>query len=333
MAYVFVNKIATIRVFCHKVLPAVYDESLSYLEQLAKLSYKMNETIESVNALNDNVDTLNDAVIDFGSRLETVEGEIAGFEAEVRESFANLEASINASVDAKLAEVDTAISEIDGKLADVKEEQRQFEIKITNRVNRLENDLIKLINDEIAYINIMYSNLAIELSEYIEEKVEEAISEIPDLTTIYVIDPTNGKLEKIQDAVNNMFYYLVNSLTIDEYNRLQLTITELNDLMVNSIPRGFTIKEWLTKAKNWLVEQLDIARVEWLAYPHSAVWDYLRGKKVWHDRNVDVNQMLIQASGCYSCGELNAQNITFGDIADAAINCFQYVMNANNLLV
>ena len=333
MAYVFVNKIATIRVFCHKVLPAVYDESLSYLEQLAKLSYKMNETIESVNALNDNVDTLNDAVIDFGNRLEAVEGEIAGFEAEVRESFANLEASINASVDAKLAEVDTAIGEIDSKLADVTEEQRQFEIKITNRVDKLENDLTSIINDEIAYLNNMYSALAAELREYIEEKVQEAISEIPDLTTIYVIDPTNGKLEKIQDVVNNIFYYLVDTLTIDEYNRLQLTVTELNDLTVNSIPRGFTIKEWLTKAKTWLIKQLDIARVEWLAYPHSAVWDYLRGIKVWHDRNVDVNQMLIQASGCYSCGELDAQNITFGDITDAEISCFQYVMNANNLLV
>ena len=172
MAYVFVNKIATIRVFCHKVLPAVYDESLSYLEQLAKLSYKMNETIESVNALNDNVDTLNDAVIDFGNRLETVEGEIAGFEAEVRESFANLEASINTSVDAKLAEVDIAIGEIDGKLADVTEEQRRFEIKITNRVNGLERDLtncyesIEDYKSKISNYDYEHSNEGVDDYEY-----------------------------------------------------------------------------------------------------------------------------------------------------------------------
>ena len=102
--------------------------------------------------------------------------------------------------------------------------------------------------------------------------------------------------------------------------------------MVDSIPRGFSIKEWLTRAREFLVKQLAIARVEFLAYPHSVVWDYLRGVKVWHDRNVDVNQMLIQASGCYSCGELNAQNISYGDIADAEISCFQYVMYANSLV-
>ena len=60
MAYLSVDKIAVIRLQLHKVLPAVYDESLSYLEGLSKLTYKLNETIGAVNALNDNVDTLND---------------------------------------------------------------------------------------------------------------------------------------------------------------------------------------------------------------------------------------------------------------------------------
>ena len=326
MAYVFVNKIASIRVFCHKVLPAVYDESLSYLEQLAKLAYKVNETIDSVNALNDNVDTLNDAVIDFGNRLEVVEGEISGFEAEVRDSFATLEANINASVDAKLAEVDT-------KLDSVTSELTAFENEITNRVNTLERTLTTIVSDEIAALNALYASLADNLRRYIEDKVEEAISDIPDLTNIYVIDPTSGKLEKVQTAINNIFYFqLDHALTVDEYNRLELTVNELNDLMVDSIPRGFTIKEWLTRAKEYLVKQLAIARVEFLAYPHSVVWDYLRGVKVWHDRNVDVNQMLIQASGCYSCGELNSQNITYDDIADAEISCFQYAMYANSLI-
>lgn len=326
MAYVFVNKIASIRVFCHKVLPAVYDESLSYLEQLSKLAYKVNETIESVNALNDNVDTLNDAVIDFGNRLEAVEGEITGFEAEVRASFAALEASINASVDAKLAEVDD-------KFSDLSNQMMAFEKMITNRVDTLEATLTETLNDEIAALNALYASLASELRDYIEEKVNEAISDIPDLTNIYVIDPTTGNMEKVQTVINNMFdFFLDHAFTIDEYNRLALTVNELNDLMVDDIPRGFTIKEWLTKARELLVKQLDIVRVEFIAYPHSAVWDYLRGLKVWHDRNVDVNQMLIQTSGCYSCGELNSKNITMGNIRDAEISCFQYAMYANSLI-
>ena len=34
---------------CVKVLPTVYDDSLSYYEQLCKLTNKMNETVEFIN--------------------------------------------------------------------------------------------------------------------------------------------------------------------------------------------------------------------------------------------------------------------------------------------
>lgn len=34
---------------CQKVLPASYDDSLSYYEQLCKLTEKMNEIIEAIN--------------------------------------------------------------------------------------------------------------------------------------------------------------------------------------------------------------------------------------------------------------------------------------------
>ena len=334
MAYTYVDKICTIRLKLHKVLPAVYDESLSYLEGLSKLAYKLNEAIDATNALNDNVDVLNDSVTDLNERVTTVESEIDGFEQDVNDRFGQLEVQINASVDAKLAEVDTAIAGIDSKLESVVDEQQKFENAVNSRITTLERTLTDIINEELAYLNAMYSRLADELRNYIEEKVEEAINSIPDLTNIYVIDPTTGILSKVNDAITNIFYFeLVEALTIDEYNKLQLTVNELNDLMVDSVPRGFTIHEWLNRAKTWLVKQLDIARVEFLAYPHSAVWDYLAGKKVWHDRNVDINQMLVQISGGYSCGELGNASITFGDIADADIKCIDYVMKANMILV
>ena len=37
------------RFFANKVLPLVYDDSLSYYEVLAKLTGKVNEVIENVN--------------------------------------------------------------------------------------------------------------------------------------------------------------------------------------------------------------------------------------------------------------------------------------------
>lgn len=37
------------RIFCQKVLPLVYDDSLSYYETLGRLTNKLNELIESIN--------------------------------------------------------------------------------------------------------------------------------------------------------------------------------------------------------------------------------------------------------------------------------------------
>lgn len=42
-----------IRFWCHKILPLVYDNSLSYYETLCKFSNKLNELIQFINDLID----------------------------------------------------------------------------------------------------------------------------------------------------------------------------------------------------------------------------------------------------------------------------------------
>lgn len=52
------EKLTGFRYWCYKVLPLVYDDSLSYYELLCKVVKKLNETIENTNQLNDNVQEL-----------------------------------------------------------------------------------------------------------------------------------------------------------------------------------------------------------------------------------------------------------------------------------
>ena len=51
------------RFWCQKVLPTVYDDSLSYYELLTKVVNYLNDTIDNVEALNDNVQNIYDAYI------------------------------------------------------------------------------------------------------------------------------------------------------------------------------------------------------------------------------------------------------------------------------
>ena len=52
------REIGKFKAWCRRVLPAVYDDSLSYYEQLTKLVAKLNEAIDSINEIGSGFDEL-----------------------------------------------------------------------------------------------------------------------------------------------------------------------------------------------------------------------------------------------------------------------------------
>lgn len=62
--------IPLIRHYCQKVLPAVYDDSLSYYECICKLVHKINEIIEAYAPYGDTIKNLQDAVEELQKELE-----------------------------------------------------------------------------------------------------------------------------------------------------------------------------------------------------------------------------------------------------------------------
>lgn len=329
-----VDKITHIRLLCKKVLPAVYDESLSYMEGLAKLTFKLNETITSVNALNDNVDTLNDSVIDLNNRVTNVENTLATTLDNLQKELDAAIADNNAKVDAKLAEVDAELVNVDARVTALEQGIDDRFNELEARINKAIRDLTVLVQEELNLINDVYAKFEQDMKDYVEEEIRKALENIPDLTNIYVIDPTTGKLSKVQVAINNIFIFSAyNAFTVDEWNELGMNISEANSIMVKSIPRGLTIYEWLRDAKRILLTQVLPSVAEKFAYPHTFVFDYLGGAKIWHDRNVDINQQLIAASGCYCCDELVTMGFNCDEIIGFNLTYFDYVMRANKLMV
>lgn len=338
MSYTTVDKIAFIRLQLHKVLPAVYDESLSYLEGLAKLTYKVNETIEAVNGLNDNVDLLNDSVTELNSRVTAVEGEIDGFEAEINKRIAELEEDVNAKVDTAISsmetEVDSKLAEVDVKLVDMDNRISAMEVYVQTTVDKLITDFTALINEEIRRINELYLSFEGEMRQYVIDTVNELIQNIPDLTNIYVISPASGQLVKVQVAINEIFdFNLYNALTCDEINELGFTCNELNSLMVDSLPRGFTVREWLHDAKKLLMKILPVAKIEKWLQPHSVEYGVLNGIKDWLYKNVEVNTSMWAWSGCFTCNELITLGKTCDELIAYGLSCDEYVLKANTVIV
>lgn len=69
--------------YCHKVLPAAFDDSLSYYEQICRLTQKVNETIEQFNGLQEQIDAINSHLDDVDDDLASLHGELGNLESKV----------------------------------------------------------------------------------------------------------------------------------------------------------------------------------------------------------------------------------------------------------
>ena len=67
------DKIAPLKFWTHKILPLVYEESLSYYEVLCKVAQKLNETIEKVNLSTEEVATIREIVDGIKETVEAIE--------------------------------------------------------------------------------------------------------------------------------------------------------------------------------------------------------------------------------------------------------------------
>lgn len=76
-----------LRFWCQKVLPAVYDQSLSYYEVLCKLAAFLNKMVEELEKMQDNIDALHKAYKDL---QDWVNAEIARFETHMEQHFDDL---------------------------------------------------------------------------------------------------------------------------------------------------------------------------------------------------------------------------------------------------
>lgn len=185
--------------YYRKVLPAVYDDSLSYYEQLCRIKYKLNEVIKNLNDLEENLPSYVKQAIDEA---------LGGWEERMEAQFAEQ----NARIAAAEKKIDDSVAEMQTRLDAA---IREMEQTINAQLNALYLILVNGINANRAYIDSQISLLK---------------AEFPDLSTVYVVSPVDGQLVKIQDCVNDMYNVLrYGALTAAQYDALQLTAKVYDD--------------------------------------------------------------------------------------------------------
>ena len=231
------DNIKTFRFYCQKILPLVYDDSLSYIETLYKVSSKLNEVIDDYNELIDYYNTLPQLLEQITAKLS----ELDDFVDTINREFAELDARLTAKVDKKLAKVDEELAK---SLELIEHEMAELEAKVNVEIERLRIELTQVINSQLAVFRT-----ELELSEnntkaWTEARLNEFLAELPDVQNVLVYNMITGKLEPVQDVIASMYDVMRDGLTAYEYDRLRLTASEYDNWIVNSIPRGLKAVEY-----------------------------------------------------------------------------------------
>lgn len=129
----FLTKVKT---YCAKVLPLVFDNSLSYYEFLCKMCHKLNETIDALNAENLNI-------IEF---THMVQLEIEKFEKYIDERLTNFENNMKAEWEEYKAAINAAFEEFKNQMRTEWEQEKEinknFRENLLSEFNTLKKDII-----------------------------------------------------------------------------------------------------------------------------------------------------------------------------------------------
>lgn len=110
--------IDNLRYWCHKILPLVYDDSLSYYEVLCKTSAKLNEVIDSTNGLLNAWNTYkNDIDKAFGDYTAGLDKKFDDLTDKIDADFLRYKATVNDSIRNEFAEQERRLTAQDDKIS------------------------------------------------------------------------------------------------------------------------------------------------------------------------------------------------------------------------
>ena len=134
-----------LRFWCQKVLPAVYDQSLSYYELLCKLAAFLNKMVEELEKMQDNIDDLHKAYKDL---QDWVNAEIARFEAHMEQHFDDLTRELWNRFEEYKNNTNTTLQQW----------FHEYETTTTNNLNKKFNDFVNNANTRIEQMFNTYTS-------------------------------------------------------------------------------------------------------------------------------------------------------------------------------
>lgn len=180
-------------IFCPKIVPLVYDDSLSYYEFLNKLMVKLNEVITFANQINANVDYLREIV-------ERIQALIDGFDARItanEQDIANLKIAMES--------VNTIIEGINSTLTDMQADIDANSGAIENLAQDVEreiNSAIVPLQDSVMSLSLTVANNTSRITVLEEAAFDPSSIVMSNMPFNYALSTLNGNANGMRIVVD-----------------------------------------------------------------------------------------------------------------------------------
>lgn len=226
-----------------RTLPTAYDDTLSYLEVVDKLIYKVNEVIESIDEIQSEWESEKADIERVKTSVSKLESDFDNFKSEMQSEFNNFSDKVRADVQTQFDELTESVNT---KISNFENEVNTNFDNLTNNVN---SSLTSIRSDILAFKNTItsYVDNKIEVVEtkhsrdiqLVNEKIDNLEFEYPP-----ILNMITGRYDTIQNVLE-MLYSMVrtDALTCTEFDALVITCNDFDDLEMSA-------SEFDTNSKN-----------------------------------------------------------------------------------
>lgn len=297
-----------------KILPAVYNDAMSYYEQLHIINDKLTEVINEVN-------TWGTTTLDHANAY--TDQQVAALEKRTNEQIIAIQAQLNAQFIQLKEEIE---AELDNALAQFEQEAQELLNKLNEEINNF-NSIINNMQIDINVLFDMLGRLRVEMNEEIAAQIGAVMKKIDDAlasklgSSIIVFNPYRKQLTNLDVALADLFSitYRMFALTADEYRRLQLTVDEY-------VAMDITANDYLYKGRLLFFMELYFPDVD---ERFAAVYGYINMEVAALDKNhymispftgviTPINQVV------YNLARLHMYGITANQYRDALLTVDEY---------
>lgn len=341
------TKVPNIHYWTQRVLPCVFDESLSYVEKINKLEEEINKLIEEYNKFGQNV------VTEINTFEEETTNQINSFIQQVTDEINQFKADITSQLNTFKTDITNQQNTFETTIRNL---QKTFEDNITNRQTEFENNITTIVNNFKSSVNTSIANMQSVVDD-IPNTVSSSVNDIavPWLQT----NVPNIVSEQVANDVNKIFdvdnlIYVTHDESIEDLNNWTTTgiyygtsLSKLSNYPVNIVSGDVYwcfVGHTGTKAVERTIQQtlyLNDGSCFTRAYVNtSKEWDLWRRvssthREIKYDTEIDFNTFFFTSTnyglndtwtGVYDPSKWSnvPSDLVVGDVV--IVNIYSYIM-------